>query len=139
MFPSIHNMKKLLTGCFLLLLAVPAYAEKRACCYTPEQLYDMSTLVFEGTVTKIETVEETGHRFPVEADVHDLLKGKLGAHRLSFAYKGPGLFVIYEKEFNAPEVGQNGTFYIQELSGFPFLIGYLKNTEPQHAPSRHLR
>lgn len=120
----------------LLFLTVPVYAEERACCYTPEQLYDMSTLVFEGTVTKIDTVEATGDRFPVEADVHTLLKGALDTPRLSFGHKGRGKFVSYEQEFNHPEIGQRGTCYIHEQNGFLLLIGYLKKAEPQSSPER---
>ena len=50
-------IKKLIALCLLLGVAVSSLAETRApgAFYSPEKLKEMSTLVFSGTVLKIET------------------------------------------------------------------------------------
>ena len=107
----------------------PALGESRFGLYTPEQLHEMSTLVFEGTVTGIATVEKYEETFPTSATVTKVLKGKLDKKELSFKHKHPGRNLIYKEEFNPPEVGQDGTFYIQDQHGTLVLIGYLKKPD----------
>lgn len=116
--------------CALLCFTMPTLAETRGSPYTPDQLHKMSTLVFEGTVLEIKTTDDKFKKtFPVKAKVSTVLKGKLDKNELSFKHKHPGRCVIFEKEFNVPEVEQEGTFYLQDQSGTLVLIGYLKKTE----------
>jgi hypothetical protein len=111
------------------LAGTPAPAETRAVPHTPERLHEMSTLVFEGTVTAIATVEEYKKSFPTSATVAKVLKGKLDKKELSFKHKGPGKWVIFKEEFTPPKVGQDGTFYIQDQHGTLVLVGYLKKPD----------
>jgi hypothetical protein len=97
--------------------------------YTPQQLKDMSTLVFEGAVKEIETDSVYKVTFPTRAAVERVLKGRLEEKELTFGHKNPGRCLILEGEFNAPQVGQTGAFYIQEQGGILQLIGYIKKTE----------
>jgi hypothetical protein len=97
--------------------------------YTPQQLKDMSTLVFEGAVKEIETDSVYKVAFPTKAAVETVLKGKQDRKELTFAHKNPGRCLILEGEFNAPQVGQTGVFCIQEQAGILELIGYIKKTE----------
>ncbi|MBW8017013.1 MAG: hypothetical protein FVQ82_12575 [Planctomycetes bacterium] len=119
-------MKRLAILLAIFCFMQPCFAETRGSKYTPEQLYKKSTLVFRGTVTKIETVEKYNNTFPVSAAVSKILKGKLKDKEFSFKHKNPGKNVIYKAEFNVPTVGQEGTFYIQDQSGTLVLIGYIK-------------
>jgi hypothetical protein len=123
------NMKKLMVLCLLVCMVVPCLAETRGAPYTLEQLHKMSTLVFEGTVTKIETVEKYKKTFPTSATISNVLKGTLKKKNLSFKHKDPGRCVIFEKEFNTPTIGQEGTFYLQNQGGALVLIGYIKKDE----------
>jgi len=125
------DMRKLLFGLIAILSVTSIYAETRApsAFYSPEKLKEMSTLVFTGTVLKIETNEKHKVSFPVEAKVDKVDKGKLKEKKLSFKHKSPGRCIIIEKEFNTPKVGQKGTFYIQDQAGTLVLIGYIKKTE----------
>ncbi len=111
--------------CALLWLTLPASAESRAGTYTPQQLHDQSTVVFKGTVTRVETVAKYRKAFPVRAKVAAVLKGKLAGKDVSFGYKPPGKYAIFEAEFNKPEVGRKGTFYLKDFSGTLVLIGYI--------------
>lgn len=119
-------MKKLAGGCLLVCLVVPCFAESRGGRYTPEQLHEMSTLVFSGTVVEIETNEKYKVNFPTRAKVADVLKGEPKEKELSFKHKHPGRCVIFEVEFNIPKVGQEGTFYLQDQGGTLVLIGYIR-------------
>ena len=112
--------------CLSVCLAGPARADMRGVPYSPEQLFKQSTLVFEGTVTEIETVEKYDNTFPISAKVVTVLKGKADQKALSFKHKDPGDSVIYEQEFNKPEVGEMGTFYLQDQAGTLVLIGYIR-------------
>jgi hypothetical protein len=124
-------MKRMLLGCIVLLVGFLAYAETRApaAFHSAEKLKEMSTLVFTGTVMKIETVEKYKVSFPTEAKVVKVVKGELEKKEISFKHKNPGRCIIIEKEFNTPKVGQEGTFYIQDQGGTLVLIGYIKKTE----------
>jgi hypothetical protein len=93
----------------------------------------MSTLVFEGKVMEIETNAEYKVSFPTKATVNAVLKGKLEAKELTFKHKDPGRNIILEKEYNTPQVGRAGTFYIEDQGGTLVLIGYIKKTEPPSA------
>lgn len=126
-------MRTCLAMCVSLWLTLPASAESRAGTYTPQQLHDQSTVVFEGTVTRMERVARYGKAFPVRAKVAAVLKGKLDGKDVSFRYKSPGKYVIFEAEFNKPEVGQKGTFYLKDFSGTLVLIGYI--AKPATAPA----
>ncbi|MFC1479092.1 hypothetical protein ACFL6F_00705 [Planctomycetota bacterium] len=132
-------MKKILIGCVALLLTLSIHAETRApgAFRSPEKLKEMSTLVFVGTVLKVETVEKYRVSFPTDAKVGKVLKGQLEKREISFKHKNPGRYIIIEKEFNTPKIGQEGTFYIQDQGGTLVLIGYIK-TE-QIALSLHQR
>lgn len=125
-------MRQLLMLSLLTIAAMWIHAESRApeAFYTPKQLTEMSTLVFEGTVAEIETNAEYNVSFPIKAFVRTLVKGKLEAKELSFKHKHPGKHIIIEKEYNTPVLGQAGTFYLQDQGGTLILIGYIKNTEP---------
>jgi hypothetical protein len=123
------NMKKLVVLCLLFYMVVPCFAETRGAPYTPEQLRKMSTLVFEGTVTKIETVEKYKKSFPTSAKISKVLKGTLKEKNLSFKHKDPGRCVIFEKEYNTPTIGQEGMFYLQNQGGALVLIAYIKKAE----------
>jgi hypothetical protein len=119
----------------LLIAALSARAESRApeSFYTPEKLKEMSTFVFEGTVVEIETNAQYKVSFPTKAAVASVLKGKLEAKELTFKHKHPGRCIILEKEYNTPQIGQAGTFYIEDQGGTLVLIGYIKKTEPTSA------
>lgn len=125
------DMKKILFGLIALLMVSFAHAEKRArsAFYSPEKLKEMSTLVFTGAVLNIETNEKYKVSFPVEAKVDKIVKGKMKEKKLSFKHKNPGKFIIIEKEFNTPKVGQKGAFYIQKQGETLVLIGYIKKRE----------
>lgn len=88
----------------------------------------MSTLVFTGKVAKIETNDKYRVSFPTEAKVDKIVKGKLEEKKkeIAFKHKHPGRCIIIKKEYNTPEVGQTGTFYIQNQGGTLVLIGYIK-------------
>lgn len=115
----------LLIFCFMK----PCFAETRGSIYTPAQLDKMSTLVFKGTVSKVDTVEKYKKTFPTSAMISEVLKGTLKEKELVFKHKSPGKCVIFEKEFNTPTIGQEGTFYLQDQGGTLVLIGYIKKTE----------
>ena len=127
-------MKKLLFGLIAILSVVSIYAETRApgAFHSPEKLKELSALVFTGTVLKIETNEKYKVSFPVEAKVDKVVKGTLEEEKLSFKHKNPGRCIIIKKEFNTPEVGQKGTFYIQKQGKALVLIGYIKKTEQKN-------
>ena len=122
-------MKNLAVLCLLACFAVLCFAENRGTAYTPEQLHKMSTLVFSGTVVRIETDERYQVSFPTRAKVADVEKGQLKEKELSFAHKHPGRSTIFEQEFNTPKVGQEGTFYLQKQGNSLVLIGYIAKTE----------
>jgi hypothetical protein len=119
----------------LMIAAFSARAESRAAesFYTPAQLKEMSSLVFEGTVVEIETNAQYKVAFPAKAAVANVLKGKLETKELTFKHKDPGKFIILGKEYNAPQFGQSGTFYIEDQGGTLVLIGYIKKTEQPSA------
>ena len=128
-------MKRLLILGALVIAVSSAHAESRdpSSPYTPQQLKEMSTRVFEGTVMEVETNTEHKVSFPTKATVSTVLKGKRDAKVLTFKHKHPGKHIILEKEYNTPEVGQAGTFYIEDQGGTLVLIGYIKKTEPTSA------
>ena len=128
-------MRTCLALCILVCLMLPASAETRGTIYTPQQLHDQSTLVFEGVVTATEAVEKYDKTFPISAKVEVVLKGKVDAEELSFKYKHPGRCVIYEAEFNKPLIGQKGTFYLKDESGTLGLIGYIVKPAPTTRPA----
>ena len=104
------------------------YGESRApgAFHSPEKLKEMSTLVFTGTVLKVEAVEKYKVSFPIKAEVATVLKGELNEKSIAFKYKNPGRHIIIKKEYNTPRVGQKGTFYIQNQGGTLVLIGYVQ-------------
>lgn len=110
----------------LSLACCVAIAETRSTPYTPEELREMSTLVFEGTVTRLETAKYYGKKFPVGAQVLRVLKGSNDGDEISFAHKNPSRNVIMDSEFSDPSIGEKGIFYIREYRGQLVLIGYLK-------------
>jgi hypothetical protein len=118
-----------------LMCSAPGTAEVRARHFTPEQLYEQSTLVIQGRVSGIAIVAEFEASFPVEASVDTVVKGRWPEKDIAFQHKHPGLHVIFEQEFNTPEMGQRGTFYIQKRNGSPMLIGYIRDAEPFHQAS----
>jgi hypothetical protein len=120
--------KTILSVSIVAFVLIFAHAETRDpnSFHTPEKLKKMSALVFTGTVSKIETNKKYKVSFPVEAKVDKVVKGKLKNRKLSFKHKNPGRSIIIEKEFNTPEVGQKGTFYIQKQGKALVLIGYIK-------------
>lgn len=122
-------MKMLIVLSLILGSVVVGFSETRApsAFHTPEKLEEMSTLVFSGTVLKIEASDKYKVSFPVEAKVEKVVKGKLKEKELSFKHKHPGRCIIIEKEFNTPRIGEEGTFYIQDQGGTLVLIGYIKN------------
>ena len=124
-------MRAFAVTCFLLCFVASALAETRGVPYTAEQLEKLSTLVFRGTVTKIETVEKYDKTFPTSARITRVLKGRLDDKEVSFKHKHPGKCVIFEKEFNIPKVGEKGTFYVQNEGGSLVLVGYIRNAEPE--------
>jgi len=137
-------MKRLPILAAMVIAACYAHAESRDPNnpYTPQELKNMSTLVFEGTVAEIETNVEYKVTFPTKATVGTVLKGKLEAKELTFKHKHPGKFIILEKEYNAPALGQTGTFYLEDQGGTLILIGYIKKTDrdrdaPRGAPLPH--
>jgi len=92
-----------------------SFAETRLGPYTPDQLYEMSSLVFEGTVVAIETTNDKFEKtFPIKASVENILKGKYASGLISFKHKNPGRSLIHPAEYNAPSVGQKGRFYVVE-------------------------
>ena len=109
-------------------------AEMRGGPYSREYLFEMSSLVFVGTVDGITTNEKYNLIFPTSATIQEMLKGSFDDKvMIEFAYKDPGYFEIFEEEFNIPAVGQRGTFYIeQRRDGSHMLIGYITVTE--HVP-----
>ena len=109
-------MKRLLILSLLATAALSARAESRApgAFYTPQQLTEMSTLVFEGTVVEIETNAEYKVSFPTKALVSKVVNGQLDAKELTFKHKHPGKHIIIENEYNAPSGGQVVTFYFQD-------------------------
>ncbi len=130
-------MRTTLVGCLVMLSVVSARAETRGpdSFYTPEKLTAMSTLVFDGTVLEIETVEGRDVSFPIKAKVDTVLKGTLKEKELSFAHKSPGKFVILEVEYNPPKLSQRGRFYLQNQHGTLVLIGYIRKAE-QKVPGK---
>lgn len=123
-------MKKLVVLCLQLCFVVPCFAETRGKPFAPEKLYEMSVLVFEGTVTKIITAKRYKKTFPTSAKVTKVLKGKTDKKELPLKHKSPGKFTIFEEEYNVPEIGQKGTFYIQDMYGTLVLIGFIQKTKP---------
>jgi hypothetical protein len=121
-------MKRLFYGLVMSLLisGIPAFAEDRARPFTPEELLGQSTLVFQGTVLQVEADGADKVAFPVKAGIASVVKGKSDKTELSFKHKS-GKFVIFQEEFNRPEIGQKGTFYLQDMGGILVLIGYLKD------------
>ncbi len=117
----------------VMLMVTTAFAETRGRHFTPEQLHEQSTLVIKGAVREIRTVEEFKVSFPIRASVDTVVKGKWKEKEITFQHKHPGLNVIFEQEYNKPEKGQKGTFYLQNRNGTLVLIGYIKDTEPTHA------
>jgi hypothetical protein len=125
-------MKRLLILAGMVIATCAVHAESRDpnSPYTPQQLKEMSTLVFEGAVVAIETNAEHKVSFPTKATVGTIFKGKLDAKELTFKHKHPGRAIIIEKEYNTPAIGQTGTFYLEDQGGTLILIGYIKKTEP---------
>jgi len=126
-------MKESLCGLIMSLLipAMATFAEERAVPFSPEDLLKQSTLVFKGTISQVETDETAKVSFPVKAKLTSVVKGKSDETELSFKHKSPGKFVIFEEDFNKPELGKKGTFYLQDMGGTLILIGYIKETEPR--------
>ena len=117
---------KLYILCLALFATAIAFAEFRLTPYTPDQLYEMSSLVFTGTVLEIESVDAGDRKFPVRAKVDKILKGKSNEAELTFRHKHPALHAIFKEEFNTPSVGQEGTFFFEVQNGTLQLIGYIK-------------
>jgi len=92
-----------------------SFAETRAGPYTPDQLYEMSSLVFEGTVVAIETTDDKFEKtFPIKASVDSILKGSYAFKTISLKHKNPGRSLIHPLEYNVPSIGQTGVFYVVE-------------------------
>lgn len=115
----------------LVLPTLGILAESREAASTPDDLFRQSSVVFEGTVLQIEAVPTCKVSFPIKAKVSWAIKGKLNRGELSFKYKSPGKFVILEQEYNAPKIGQKGTFYLRDMGGTLVLIGYIKAADPR--------
>lgn len=120
-------------GSLSLAVGMVALAESRGRHYTPAELLEQSTLVFKGRVLEVETLDEYKVSFPTKAAVDQVLKGNWGHTEIKCKHKSPGKDVIYEEEFNKPEKGQTGTFYLQAQYEYVILIGYIKETEPEPA------
>jgi hypothetical protein len=120
-------MKRVIRLCVLVLTALSAHAESRDpnSPYTAQQLTQMSTLIFEGKVVAIETNAEHKVSFPTRATVGAVLKGRLEAMELLFKHKDPGRCIILEKDYNTPQIGQAGTFCLEDQGGTLVLIGYI--------------
>lgn len=117
-------------GFLSLALGMVALSESRGRHYTPAELLEQSTLVFKGRVLEVETLDEYKVSFPTKAAVDQVLKGNWGHKEIKCKHKSPGKRdVIYEEEFNKPEKGQTGTFYLQAQYEYVILIGYIKETE----------
>ena len=132
-------MKKVILSVSLVAFAVMiAHAETRApgAFRSPEELKEMSTLVFTGTVLKVETNKKYKVSFPTKARVNRIIEGKLKRKELSFKHKDPGRCIIIEKEFNTPKIRQKGTFYIQEQGETLVLIGYIQKTEQKNSSDK---
>jgi len=114
----------------MLMVGTVSLAETRGRHFTPEQLHEQSTLVIKGAVTEIETVAEFKISFPTRASVDTVVKGRWKEKEIAFQHKHPGLNVIFEQEYNKPQMGQKGTFYLQSRNGTLILIGYISDTEP---------
>lgn len=113
----------------MLMLSTVGFAETRERHFTQEQLFKQSTLVVKGTVRKMVTVADWETSFPTRASVDTVVKGEWAEKEIEFQHKHPGLHVIFEQEFNKPEVGQKGTFYVQNRNGTLILIGYIRDAE----------
>ena len=116
----------------MLMVSAMGFAETRGQPFTPEELYEQSTLVIKGAVLEIETIMEFQVSFPIGASVDAVVKGKWKEKKIAFQPKHPGLNVIFEQEYNKPEMGQKGTFYVQSRNGTLVLIGYISNVKPDH-------
>ena len=116
----------------MLMVGTVGLAETRGRHFTPEQLHEQSTLVIKGAVLEIESIEEFKVSFPVKASVDTVVKGRWKEKGIAFQHKHPGLNVIFDQEYNKPEMAQKGTFYVQSRSGTLILIGYISDTEPAH-------
>ena len=111
------------------MLSSAVLAESRMGAYTQEQLHQKSTLVIRGVVQETETLTDYNLRFPTKASVVAVLKGSWDKKDISFKHKHPGRNIILEQEYNPPEIGQSGTFYLEDQNGTLILIGYIKETE----------
>lgn len=116
----------------MLMASTIGFAETRGRHFTPEQLHEQSTLVIKGSVREIETTAGFAISFPIRARVDAVLKGRWNEKEIAFQHKHPGLNVIFDQEYNKPELGQKGTFYVQSRSGTLVLIGYISDTELAH-------
>lgn len=125
LFPSRFEMWAL-AALGLVLCATGAVAESRGTPYTPAQLLEQSTLVVKGVVLEVETVSGYEKTFPTKASVQEVLKGRWSGKEIAFQHKHPGRNVIFEREFNKPTKGENGTFYLREEGNALVLIGYIK-------------
>lgn len=123
------------TAAVMLIVVTLSYAEVRVRHYTPEELYEQSTLVFKGTVLAIENVPEFNISFPVRARVDAVVKGRWREKEIAFRYKHPGLHAIFRQEYNHPETDKQGTFYVQNRNGTLLLIGFISDTDPAAALS----
>ena len=128
-------MKRLLILAGMVIATCAVHAESRDpnSPYAPQQLKEMSTLVFEGAVVAIETNAEHKVSFPTKATVSAVMKGTLEAKELTFKHKNPGRAIIIEREYNTPTIGHTGTFYLEDQGGTLILIGYIKKIEPSSA------
>lgn len=120
--------KTIILTLFTLIFNTSSFAETRMGPYTPDQLYEKSSLVFEGTVIEIETTDDKFYTFPIKASVENVLKGSYDSESISLKHKHPGLSLIHPLEYNVPSVGQKGKFYVVEYetgqSKEFLLIGY---------------
>jgi len=119
---------------FTIIFNASSFAETRMGPYTPDQLYEMSSLVFEGIVVEIETTDDNFKKtFPIKASVENILKGNYDSELISFKHKHPGGSLIHPLEYNMPSIGQTGKFYIIEYevdkSKEFLLIGYHSQSE----------
>ena len=123
-----------LTIAVLTLCPMLSLGETRANSKSPQQLTNESTLVVEGVVSGVDTVQEYKVSFPIKAEVTKVLKGTWNSNTIEFIHRSPGKWVIFQEEYNSPAIGQVGTFFLLDEDGKFVLIGYInKKTEPTSA------
>lgn len=127
--PVVATKTTVVVLCFAgMVLHASAESRLAGGYYKPAELMKMSTLVFEGKVLAIETNLHYKVAFPTKAAVERVLKGESKEKEMTVKHKHPERNIIVEQEFNTPQTGETGTFYLQDQGGTLILIGYLKHT-----------